>query len=309
MSICRIAVGLAALCPLTIVRPVGAQTLPATNTRHLIQAFAGFNQPNDLGIPCTGPCFELPTGTVVVQPNHFVSSNSPGLYYAVFQTNDWAGNLSVEFTLTEAGSVVQTVTTTGTIPTAQARSAVVLSIAANIPQSSFVGPATLTATTTATPNNGGPPLTLKTYATLEVGGAGAQRIVQVFAGISTSNGASGMPCAYPECPLGQLPPGTVVVQPAQFQPTSGSCIYYSVLQANDWLGDVQGTFDLIEAGKIVYNVLFGPAPVNYELTMLGEEILPLETNYIGPATFEATTSATQRASHFTLTSYAPVVYQ
>jgi hypothetical protein len=308
MNMSRIAAGLAALCSLATVRPARAQINPGT--RHLIQAFAGFNQPNDLGTPCTGPCFEVPAGTVVVQPNHFVSSNSAGLYYAVFQTNDWAGNLSVEFTLSEAGSVVQTVTTTGTISAAQARSPVVLSAAAAIPQSSFVGPATLTATTTATPNNGGQPLTLKSYATLEVGGSGTRRLVQVFVGLSGSDAPFATPCAYPGCQFG-IPPGSVAVQPVQFQANGDSSVYYSVLQANDWRGDVTGTFDVIEAGKVVYAVPFGPAYIGYALQVVGEDSSPLETNYIGPATLEVNTNATQQGgiNQFDLTSYAPVVYQ
>jgi hypothetical protein len=256
----------------------------------------------------------VPAGTVVVQPNQFVSSNSAGLYYAVFQTNGWTGKLNVNFSLSEAGAIVQTVAVTGSVSPEQARSVVVLSGSATIPQSAFVGSATLTATTTATPSNGGEPFTLESYSTLEVGGAGARRLVQAFVGISSSDGGTGLPFAYPACPF-SIPPGTVLVQPAQFQSSGDHSTYYSVFQANDWQGDVQGTCDVIEAGRIVYTVPFGPGYVGgqggHPVQLLGEDGQPLQGNYIGPAMLRVTTNATQQGgvNQFTLTSYAPIVVQ
>ena len=238
----------------------------ATGIRHLVQAFAGFNQPNDFGTPCASPCFASPAGTVVVQPNHFVSSNSAGIYYAVFQADGWIGDLSTTFELSEAGSVVQTLTITGSISAKQAHSAVVLSGNADIPQSSFVGLAALTATTTATPDAGGAGFTLKSSSQLQVGAAGTRRVVQVFAGISSSNGGTGYPCTPPECPL-QIPPGSVAVQPNQFQGPGTDGAYYAVFQAEFWQGVTGTTCQVMEAGEVVYTILDWEQPTGSAMSL------------------------------------------
>jgi len=235
----RIAFGLAALAASTAVCQTRTGAGAATETRNVLQAFAGFNQPNDLGLPCASPCLGAPAGTIIVQPNHFVSSGSAGLYYAVFEANGWTGDLSATFSLSEAGTIVQTLTVAGSISSEQAYTAVVLSGSATIPQSAYVGPATLIATTTATPSSG-TPFTMKSSATMEVGGAGTRRVVLAFAGISYSpNSESGFPCAAPQCPL-PIPPGTVAVQPAEFQGHFVGGDFYAVYQADGWLGELAG---------------------------------------------------------------------
>jgi hypothetical protein len=196
----------------------------------------------------------------------------------------------------------------------QAYSPVVLSVNATIPESDFVGPATLTATATATPTGGAAPFGLKSYSTLEVGGAGARRLVQVFVGISSSNGGTGFPCAYPTCPF-VIPPGTVVVQPAQFQgdPLSGSS-YYSVFQADEWQGDLIGTCDVFEGNKLAYTIPVGGnmgEQGGHPVALFASTGGPIEGPYTGPATLRVSTTASQRdgAPPSTLTSYAPVQIQ
>lgn len=306
----RFAVSLSVfLLALAAISPSPLRALPP---QRILQVFAGFNQPNDEGMPCAGPCLGLPSGMIAVQPNSFVSPGGAGLYYAVFQTFDWTGTLSVTFALKEGGSVVQTATVEGTVDQTpdQARSALVLSAAATIPDTPFVGPGTITATTVATPTQGESAV-LTSYATLEFGTSGERRLVQVFAGMSSSNGGNEYPCAYPECQIANFP-GTVVVQPEQFQFGDFSA-YYAVFQADDWQGSVKGTCDVIEEGKTVYSIGVdgviagqGGSPVE----LFASSGSPIPGDYVGPATLWTATTATQRGGNqFTLTTYTPVEIQ
>lgn len=283
------------------------QAAGAATTRAIIQVFAGFNQPRQ-GTPCAAPCFGAPAGAVVIQPESFVVSSSSGLYYAVFQTNGWTGDLTTTFTLSEADVVVQTATATDSVSTANAYSAIVLSVPAIMPQNSFVGPATLTATTTALPSGGGSPQGLKTYATLQVGGAGTRRVVQAFVGISSIGTADAFPCAAPQCPF-SIPSGSVMVQPAAFQgvPGNGS-VYYIVIQANDWLGEVAGIAQVIEAGHLLASTSVGAIVSSPYSVIVGATDGPALYGASSPATLRVITTATQRGgtNRFTLTTYAPL---
>jgi len=283
------------------------QATGTTTSRAIIQVFAGFNQPGQ-GTPCAAPCFGAPAGAVVIQPEGFVVASSSGLYYAVFQTNGWTGDLTTTFTLSEAGVVVQTATATGSVSTANAYSAIVLSVPTIMPQNSFVGPATLTATTTALPSGGGSPQGSKTYATLQVGGAGARRLVQAFVGISSIGPAQAFPCAAPECPF-SIPAGSVMVQPAAFQNAPGNGnIYYIVVQANDWLGEVAGTAQVIEDGHVRGRASVGGLVSFPYSVIVGAGSGPALNGYPGPAILRVTTTATERGgtNRFTLTTYAPL---
>jgi hypothetical protein len=278
------------------------QSGEATGTLRIVQAFAGFNQPNDLGAPCASPCFGTPAGTVVVQPNQFVSSNSTGLYYVVLQTNHWTGTLSTTFELSEAGAVVQTVTTGTSVGTDQAAAALVLSAAATIPQNSYVGPGVLTATTTATSGDDGPLLTLQSHSTMQVGGAGTRRLVQAFAGISEP-----APCAGTTC---GVPSGTVAVHPDQFPRPNTAGVYYAVFQADGWVGSLSAICEVTESGAVVQTVPitgFVAGSQAYSVVAIGEAGVPLPGSYVGPAAMIVTTTASAGGgTPFTLTSYSPL---
>jgi len=141
----------------------------AASSSNLVLGFVGFNEPNSLGLPCAA-CPGWPTNVVLVHPNHFISSGSIGLYYAVFQENGWSGQINASFTLTGAGTVIQTVTLNGTINSGQ--DLFVLSGDTTIPDTAYAGPALLTVTAIATPNDGGSPFTLTSGAIMQIGTSG-----------------------------------------------------------------------------------------------------------------------------------------
>ncbi|HXM46060.1 MAG TPA: hypothetical protein VN924_32805, partial [Bryobacteraceae bacterium] len=276
----------------------------ATGTLRIVQAFAGFNQPNDLGAPCASPCFGTPAGTVVVQPNQFVSSNSTGLYYVVLQTNHWTGTLSTTFELSEAGAVVQTVTTGASVGTDQAAAALVLSAAATIPQNSYVGPGVLTAATTATPSNGGAVLTLQSHSTMQVGGAGTRGLVQVFGILSES-----LPCTGATC---GAPSGAVTVNLDQFPSSGSGGGYYAVFQADGWYGDLAITFEVAEGGSVVQTLhrdgFVAPSEA-YSVQSLGSTSSPLPGKGLAILSSITTASPGGGQTPFTLTSYSPLQVQ
>ena len=250
----------------------------------------------------------------MIQPNHFVSSGSTGLYYAVFQTNGWTGNLTATFSLSEAGTVVQTMIASGTVSEDQAYAAIVLSVAATMPQSAFVGPAMLTASTIAVPSDGGPTLNLTTYATLEFGGTGTRKLVQAIVGISSSNGESGFPCDTPHCAI-QIPPGSVAIQPAAFLGVpDGGTIYYAVVQANGWGGEIQSTAEVTLKGHLLYTIGLGGIVAgrqeDYSVVLFGSGGY-VRFGYSGPAVLTVTSVATSSSTRgqFTTTSYAPLQLQ
>jgi hypothetical protein len=288
-------------------------TRAVTQTRTILQAFAGFNQPNTLGLPCASPCFSLPAGTVIVQPNHFVSSNSLGLYYAVYQANGWTGDLNITFTLSEAGEVVQTVTAAGSITSDQANSPSVISVNSTIPQNAFVGPATLIATTTAIPGDGSPPFTMKSSSVMEVGGMGTRRVIPLFAGISTGNGGT-YPCAASQCNTG-LPPGSVAVQPAQFQSPRIGGIFYAAFQVDGWYGEIGGTAVATQGKQTYLSVPVGGSVGNgqeaYSAVLFSADGYSQDNDAKpGPALLTVTTTATQRSGNqFNLKSTAPIWVQ
>ena len=281
------------------------QSGEATGTLRIVQAFAGFNQPNDLGAPCASPCFGTPAGTVVVQPNQFVSSNSTGLYYVVLQTNHWTGTLSTTFELSEAGAVVQTVTTGTSVGTDQAAAALVLSAAATIPQNSYVGPGVLTATTTATSGDDGPLLTLQSHSTMQVGGPGARAVVQVFVGLSES-----LPCTGPTC--GVPSSDALTVHLDQFPNHGSGGLYYAVFQADGWYGTLVGAADVTEGGSVVQTLPLGGfiAPSEaYSVKVLSSTSSPLPGEGLAILSSTITASPGGGQTPFTLTSYSPLQVQ
>jgi hypothetical protein len=281
---------------------------PAADTgiRHLIQAFAGFNQPNDVGLPCASPCFQLPSGTVAVQPNSFVSGNSAGLYYAVFQTDGWTGDLSTTFELSEAGNVVQTVTAGGSIGTDQATAAVVISTSATIPDTGYSGPATIRVTTTATRSDGSAPFTLESFAPLEVGTTGTHRLVQAFAGVTPTPPCLGLCFA--------VPTESVTVQLGGFVTPSLLGDFYAIFQAGGWDGILDLTFDVTEAGK-VFQITTTRGTVAgsqaYSVVEVGASGYIPQGGYNGPAVLKLTTAALPRngAPPFNLSSYTTLQVQ
>jgi hypothetical protein len=281
-----------------------SQLKAATASPQLVQAFVGFNQPNDLGLPCASPCLLSPAGSVIIQPNQFILPGSQGLYYAVFQENGWSGNISVNFQLAAAGNNMQSIAVDGVITNGQG--VTVLATGAEIPQTNYVGTATLTATATATPSNGGAPIILTSYSTLEIGGAGSRRLVQAFAGIGV------VVCGPPNCSP-TMPANAVVVQPNMFPDYTAAPIYYAVFQADNWQGQVQGTCDLLKHGKVIFSTSIGGPIIGqggHPVTVLSSGGTSLNSADVGPAGLSVTTIATQRTGNqFTLVSYAELEIQ
>jgi hypothetical protein len=239
----------------------------------------------------------------------FVSSNSTGLSYAVFQTNGWTGSLSPTFELSEASAVVQTMTAGTSVGKQQASSAFVLNVAATISQSSYVGPGVLTATTTVTPNTGRTPFSLKAYLTLQLGGAGTRRVVQAFVGNLANN--SGFPCAGLPC---GLPANAVAVQPDQFPQSHTAGAYYAVVQARRLVREPRRRFEVTEAGSVVQTLPLGgfiAPPEGQSALVFSTSVSPLPGKYVGQAILSLTSAASPAGGHtpFTLTSYSPLQVQ
>src|ERR1700691_2690545 len=264
----------------------------------LIQAFVGFNQPNDLGMPCSG-CLGFSSSTVWVQPNQFVSPGSTGLYYAVFQNGGWSGSLSASFVLRGGGAVIQNTVINGSVSSSQ--DFFVLSGNATIPQTSYSGPAVLVATTTATPGDGSSPLTLTSSAVMMVGTAGIYGLVQVFAGIGM--GSNVFPCT------GCGPPGAVGIQPNQILGPGGGGSEYVVFQAHDWEGSVTSTLDVVEKSGVTQSQTLVASIEGHDVvSVVGGGTIEAGSSYSGPASLRATSTATSRRGafeSFTFQSFSP----
>jgi hypothetical protein len=276
----------------------------AQTSGHVVQALAGFNKPNDMGLPCAG-CLGFSGGTVWIQPNHFVSSGSEGLYYAVFEQNGWSGGLSVDFQLSGGGNIIQDIVVNGAMSASQ--SLVVLSGAATIPQTTYSGPAALTVTTTGTPDDGSAPVVMSSSVAMMIGATGIRGIVQVFAGISgTDPSHFGLPCT--DCG----PPGTVGVVPMSFFGPPFA-IEYAVFQAHEWEGSTTCTATLVAQGKVI------PQPLSCGLvegtdvvTMFSSGANPGVPGYTGSASLRVITNAISRRGvyqTFVLGSFAPLYFE
>ena len=270
----------------------------------LVQAIVGFNAPNTLGLPCTS-CLGFPAGTVWIQPDHFVSAGSSGLYYAVFQENGWSGNLNSNFQLSGGGGVLQDVILNGTLTNGQGL--LVLSASETIPDTTYSGPATLTVTTTATPNDGSPPFILASMVDMMVGTTNIRGVVQVFAGLNASNDDL-FPCT--DCG----PPGTIGIQPDQFPQPGTSAVEYVLFESAGWYGTVNSTMDLIEKSGVVQSLPLGALIDSRDtvLTLISADFSPAGNGYIGPAALRVSSTATSRhgsGEHFTYKSFSPLTIQ
>jgi hypothetical protein len=275
----------------------------AAGSPHLVQAVVGFNQPNNLGLPCAG-CFGLSGGTVVFQPNQFVSSGSEGLYYAVFQEDGWSGSLSASFQLTGAGSTIQSITVNGSIVSGQG--VAVLSANASIPQTTFSGRGALMVTTTATPSDGSAPITLMSWVEMEVAATGPQRFIQLLVGVESEF------CGprFGEC---ELPEGAIAVQPAQFYKEAPGG-FYSVFQAGGWLGGLLINGEVVREGKVLFHyTLYGGVSDSqaHSIVWYSESGAPLGVQ-TGSGTLRVTVTATPQdtsAQPFTLTSTSAIEFK
>jgi hypothetical protein len=306
------------LIGIALVAAIGrAPTAEAQSTAQIVQAFAGISQGNGT-LPCANPagangCYGVPNGAVVVQPYHFIPPNQQEYYYAVFQTGNWSGTLSVTFQIAEKGVVIQTVTAPAI--SVGTNSVALVSMPQSIPDNAgYVGPAKLTAITTATPTGGGLPVTLMSSAALEIVRAGdgpssnarAPGLLQVMAGVSVAGSSGG---GFP-CGTGQgsycfaVPPGAVVVQPYQIMalPESAPLAYYAAFQAENWEGTVGALFQLKEAGTTVQTGGPGGTIVPLTTWLFGMSNSPPVNGYVGPVTVDitATAIAVQRGSNMTL---------
>lgn len=284
----------------------------AASTAQVVQAFAGISQGNGT-LPCVNPggpngCYGVPNGAVAVQPYHFIPPNQQEYYYAAFQTGNWSGTLSVTFQVLEKNVVIQTVTAPAV--SVGTNAVALVSLPQSIPDNGgYIGPAKLTATTTATPAAGGTAVTLASSAALQIVKAGGAPtaiahgpgLLQVIAGISSMACATGQgPYCY------GVPVGAVAVQPYQITTVPAFAqSYFIVIQAEDWAGTVDAPFELIEAGKNL-GVVGGAAGTVIPLTTFcfaGGGTFP-NNGYVGPASVNITTTATagQRGSNRTLHS-------
>jgi len=128
----------------------------ASLSANLVQGLVGAQTAGGTGTPCVSPgvngCFGTPPGTVVVQQNLLLPPNVGVTYYATFQTGQVRGGATVLFEIVEGGTVVQQTTVNGVaiLP----NSTILVGTGTGTPNNGYVGPATLTVTTTATLDGG-----------------------------------------------------------------------------------------------------------------------------------------------------------
>lgn len=273
---------------------LGAGRAQAGTPVPIVQAFAGISQGNGT-LPCANPggangCYGIPDGSVAVMPEQIISTVAPSVYYyAVFETASWSGTLSVTFQILEAGAVVQTITANGS---ASPNSVTMISAPATFPTNNgYAGRATMSITTTATPSAGGPTFTLKSSTTIRVRPPGQpQGVVALL--------FTGMDSAYcwnpnPVNPCYGVPEGAVVVAPQNILSAPYSASVYTALQTGYWVGTINCTWQLTEAGTVVGTTSSYLGARNDAIVFPNSGIY-VNSGYVGPALLSVTCTATSK---------------
>jgi hypothetical protein len=265
----------------------------AGNPVPIVQAFAGISAGNGT-LPCANPggangCYGIPDGSVVVMPNQILSENAAGVYYAVFETANWSGSLSVTFQIAEAGTVVQTATASGT---ANANSVTLISTPTSFPANNgYQGLATMSVTTAAMPFGGGAPLTLRSGTIIQVRPPGnAITKVLTFTALGYACWNPPSQCSY------LIPKGAVLITPEDIFSTKVTVPQvYSIVQTGYWVGSIDCTWQVNEGGTTVGTSTGTVSARNDTVAVVSDGIGIASNGYLGPALLGATCTAT--ASH------------
>jgi hypothetical protein len=292
-----------------VVRP---ESGTAGGNASIAQGILGFGVPSSPGAPepCVGTgtagfCYGVPAGLLVVPTNLLVPAGTAGVFYLSLETADFSGTADTTLWLLESGTVVLRMQVAGSAISANAKT--IIAKAAEIPAGTYTGPATLTASTTVTPQGGGTPITLTATTQLYIVphpssgdgpdatmGAGL-RIAQGFVGFAVFSGpttpapcvGSGAPnfCYGVPADIAALPLDLII--PAG---TTGGAYYVSSEVASAH-GGVSTLYQVVEDGRVALQFMAGPYPFlgNRLYFWADEDEIPAET-YTGPVTVIATTT-------------------
>jgi hypothetical protein len=259
-----------------------------------------------VGTGTAGFCYGVPAGLLVVPTNLLVPAGTSGVFYLSLETADFSGTADTILRLYESKAEVLRMEVTGSAINANAKT--IIARAGEIPAGTYTGPATLTASTTVTPQGGGTPVTLTASTELYIvppsssndsrsatAGAGL-RIAQGFVGFQlvldgpgpcvgdgTANSCYGVPSGIAVLPLDIIVPAGI-----------GGAYYVSSETANA-NGSISTVYQVVESDKVVLQLAVGPYPLlgNRTVFFAVDSGVPKGT-YAGPATVVATTTIAPR---------------
>jgi hypothetical protein len=279
----------------------------------IAQGILGFGVPSSLGAPepcvgtgTTGSCYGVPAGLLVVPTNLLVPAGTAGVFYLSVETADFSGTADTTFRLFESGTLVLRTQVLGSAINANAKT--IVAKAGEIPAGTYTGPATLTATTTVTPQGGGTPVTLTATTQLYIvpppsgdespgatTGAGL-RIAQGFVGFQLAVDGPG-PC------VGEgsasscygVPSGIGVLPLDLIVPAGIGGAYYVSSETANANGSISTVYQVVENDKVALHLAVGPYPLlgNRTVFFAVDSGVPKGT-YAGPATVVATTTVAPR---------------
>jgi hypothetical protein len=276
----------------------------------IAQGILGFGVPSGAGAPepCVGTntpgfCYGTPSGMLVVPTDLLVPPGTAGLFYLSIETAGFSGTADTKFGLFESGAEVLNLTVSGT-PVAP-YSKVVVSQTGAIPVGTYTGPATLTARTIVTPDDGGTPVTLTANTQFyivpppagvgEIPGAtagAAPRLVQGFVGFQLYIPSPG-PCAGGGAVTCYgLPAGVVALPLDLIVPAGLGGAFYYVLQTGPVSGSDSTLLQLVEDGKVAWHWTASAPILSNRISIVGEDSLIPPGPFAGSATIIATTSIT-----------------
>jgi hypothetical protein len=294
-----------------VVRP---ESGTAGGNASIAQGILGFGVPSSAGAPepCVGTgtagfCYGVPAGLLVVPTNLLVPAGTAGVFYLSLETADFSGTADTTLRLLESGTVVLRMQVAGSAVSANTKT--IIAKAAEIPAGTYTGPATLTASTTVTPQGGGAPVTLTATTQLYIvpppsgeespsatTGAGL-RVAQGFVGFGISSGPTAPePCVGGGArPCYGLPPGIAVLPLSLIVgPTVGG-VYYASLETANANGSGSTLYQFVQGGKGVLRFTQIDEDVLSNRTVfLSEASLIPAGAQVGPATVIVTTTIAPR---------------
>jgi hypothetical protein len=281
----------------------------------IAQGILGFGVPSSSGAPepCVGTgtagfCYGVPAGLLVVPTNLLVPAGTSGVFYLSLETADFSGTADTILRLYESKAEVLRMEVTGSTINANAKT--IIARAGEIPAGTYTGPATLTASTTVTPQGGGAPVTLTASIQLYIvpppnSGDGPDtttdvglRIAQGFVGFGIPPQPSG-----PSACAGNgesnfcygVPVGVAVLPLDLFVgPTIGG-VYYASIQTANANGDGSTLFQFVQGGKVVLQFTQDDESVLGNRIVFFGEVSGIPAGaQVGPATVIITTTVAPR---------------
>jgi hypothetical protein len=226
------------------------------------------------------------------------------VFYLSLETADFSGTADTILRLYESKAEVLRMEVTGSAINANAKT--IIAKAGEIPAGTYTGPATLTASTTVTPQGGGTPVTLTASMQLYIvppsssgdgpdaaTGAGA-RIAQGFVGFAIFSGpTASAPCVGSSAAnfCYGVASGIAVLPLDLIVPPGAGGSYYVSSEVASAHGGVSTLYRVVEDDRVALQFTAGPYPFLGDRLYFwaDEDEIPAGT-YTGPATVIATTT-------------------